>query len=50
MSWHKIGFYFAEAGRSLRRNRLLSLATATTVAACVLILGIGALVASMPRR
>ena len=45
MSWHKIGFYFAEAGRSLRRNRLLSLATATTVAACVLILGIGALVA-----
>ncbi|MGI6488898.1 MAG: ABC transporter permease [Syntrophomonadaceae bacterium] len=43
MTWHKIRFYFAEAGRSLYRNRLLSLATATTVAACVLILGIGAL-------
>jgi cell division transport system permease protein len=40
-----IGYFFAEAGRSLARNRLLTLATVSTVAACVLILGIALLLA-----
>lgn len=40
MSLRNVGYYFGEAARSLYRNRLLSLATASTVAACVLILGV----------
>lgn len=43
MSLRDVGYYFGEAARSLYRNRLLSLATASTVAACVLILGIAVL-------
>ncbi len=38
-------FYFArEAGKSLSRNRLLSFATVSTVAICILILGFALLV------
>lgn len=36
-------YYFREALKSLRRNRLLSLATITTVAICILILGLSVL-------
>ncbi|ADI02625.1 MAG TPA: ABC transporter permease [Syntrophothermus lipocalidus] len=43
MSLRNVGYYFGEAARSLYRNRLLSLATASTVAACVLILGVAVL-------
>jgi len=44
MTLANIRFYCGEAARSLFRNRLLSLATVTTVAACILILGIAVLV------
>lgn len=43
MTLRTVGYYIGEAARSLSRNRLLSLATITTVAACVLILGIAVL-------
>lgn len=36
-------YFFREAGKSLKRNRLLSFATVSTVAVCVLILGFGVL-------
>lgn len=36
-------YFFREAGKSLSRNRLLSFATITTVAICILILGFGVL-------
>lgn len=36
-------YFFREAGKSLRRNRLLSFATVSTVAICILILGFGVL-------
>lgn len=36
-------YFFREAGKSLKRNRLLSFATVTTVAICILILGFGVL-------
>ncbi len=36
-------YFFREAGKSLKRNRLLSFATITTVAVCILILGFGVL-------
>lgn len=36
-------YFFREAGKSLKRNRLLSFATVTTVAVCILILGFGVL-------
>lgn len=36
-------YFFREAGKSLSRNRLLSFATITTVAVCILILGFGVL-------
>lgn len=39
-----IRFYFKEATLSLRRNRVLSLATVFTVATCVVVLGISLLV------
>jgi len=36
-------YFFREAGKSLNRNRLLSFATVTTVAICILIFGFGVL-------
>lgn len=43
MRWSTIKYFFREAKTSLARNRLLSLATATTVAICVFILGLAVL-------
>lgn len=38
-----IRYYFSEARKSLRRNRLLSIATLSTVTICILILGLAVL-------
>ncbi|MGI6550461.1 MAG: permease-like cell division protein FtsX [Syntrophomonadales bacterium] len=43
MRWNTIKYFFREAKTSLGRNRLLSLATATTVSICVFILGLAIL-------
>lgn len=43
MRWATIKYFFREAKISLTRNRLLSLATATTVSICVFILGLAIL-------
>lgn len=43
MRWTTIKYFFREAKTSLGRNRLLSLATATTVSICVFILGLAIL-------
>lgn len=43
MRWTTIKYFFREANTSLARNRLLSLATATTIAICVFILGLAVL-------
>lgn len=43
MKWATIKYFFREAGISLARNRLLSLATATTVSICIFILGMAIL-------
>ncbi|NLB18024.1 MAG: ABC transporter permease, partial [Syntrophomonadaceae bacterium] len=43
MRWQTIKYFFREAKTSLRRNSVLSLATATTIAICVFILGIAVL-------
>ncbi len=38
-----LGYFFGETFQSLRRNRLLSIATISTVAICILILGVAVL-------
>ncbi len=43
MRWQTIRYFFREAKISLKRNGLLSLATATTISICVFILGIAVL-------
>jgi len=43
MRWSTLKYFFREARTSLARNRLLSLATATTVSICVFILGLAIL-------
>ncbi len=43
MKWATIKYFFREARISLARNRLLSLATATTVSICIFILGMAIL-------
>ena len=43
MRWATIKYVFREARISLVRNRLLSLATATTVSICIFILGMAIL-------
>ena len=43
MNWSTIKYFLREARISLARNRLLSLATATTVSICIFILGMAIL-------
>lgn len=43
MSFKNIAFFWSEALTSLLRNRLLSLATVTTIGICILILGVAVL-------
>lgn len=43
-SLKNIGYFFSETLKSLRRNRLLSIATVSTVAICILILGMAVLI------
>ncbi len=42
-SLKNFGYFFGETFQSLRRNRLLSIATVSTVAICILILGVAVL-------
>ncbi|CQB51992.1 ABC transporter, cell division protein FtsX [Syntrophomonas zehnderi OL-4] len=42
-SFKNFGYFFGETFKSLRRNRLLSIATVTTVSICILILGVAVL-------
>lgn len=42
-SLKNMGYFFSETFKSLRRNRLLSIATVSTVAICILILGVAVL-------
>lgn len=44
MSFRNIGYFMKEAWKSLARNRILSIATVSTVAICILILGIAVLI------
>lgn len=43
MRWQTIKYFFREARTSLKRNSVLSIATATTISICVFILGIAVL-------
>jgi len=43
-SLKNLGYFFGETLKSLRRNRLLSIATVSTVAICILILGVAVLI------
>lgn len=42
-SLKNMGYFFSETMQSLRRNRILSIATVSTVAICILILGVAVL-------